>query len=175
MQKEGLQRNPWSILARSCFPRTDDPKQSRWRSLSCMGRSCRTRSHLQNVRSRILSLQAKLVDLSQKVRKWYPTSEKTFWLQPSVVYIKPFTPRSWRTTTQTHAILEVQTMEIVVEFFLHLVAMKRILVVVNKRGLWSNGATCCLQIFCENLRQIAFTISFYFVTDRSFTADGGLL
>ena len=45
------------------------------------------------------------------------------------VYIKKFTPRSWRTTTQTHAFLEVQTMEIVVEFFLHLVAMERILVV----------------------------------------------
>ena len=57
------------------------------------------------------------------------TNEKTFWLQPSVVYIEPFTPRSWRTTTQTRAQLEVQTMEIVVKFFLHLVAIERILVV----------------------------------------------
>ena len=35
------------------------------RCLSSMGRSCRRRSHLQNVRVRILELQAKLVDLSQ--------------------------------------------------------------------------------------------------------------
>ena len=59
----------------------------------------------------------------------YRTKKKTFWVQPSIVYSKPFTPISWRTTTQTHAPLEVQRMEIVVEFFLHLVAMERILVV----------------------------------------------
>ena len=40
--------------------------------------SRRTRSHLSNVRIRILSLQAKLVDHSQLVRKQYPTFEKTF-------------------------------------------------------------------------------------------------
>ena len=43
------------------------------------------------------------------------------------------------------------------------------------KGLRSNGATRCLQIFDENLRRMAFTNSFYFVTDGSFTADGGLL
>ena len=60
------------------------------------------------------------------------TNEKTFWLQPSVVYIKQFTPKSWRTTTETETLLEVQTMEIVVGFFLHLVAKGRILVVVPR-------------------------------------------
>ena len=50
IQKEGLQRNPWSILARLCSPWTNDPTRSRWRSLSCMGRSCRWRSHLSYVR-----------------------------------------------------------------------------------------------------------------------------
>ena len=64
MHKEGQPRNPWPILARSCFPWTNDWKQSRWRSLSCMGRSCRWRSHLSYVRRRILSLQEQLVDLS---------------------------------------------------------------------------------------------------------------
>ena len=72
---------------------------------------------------------------------------------------------------QTQALLEVQTMEIVVKFFLHLVAMERILLgglpknskKINKRGLRSNGATRCLQIFGKNLRRMAFTNSFYFV------------
>ena len=41
--------------------------------------------------------------------------------------------------------------------------------------LRSNVATHCLQNVGENLRQTAFKNSFYFVTDRSFTADGGLL
>ena len=69
------------------------------------------------------------------------TSEKTFWFQPSVVYIKPFTPRSWTTTAQAHALLEVLGMATVNEFFLNLVAMEWILVVflriqkkVNERG-----------------------------------------
>ena len=142
-----------------------------------MGRSCRTRSHLSNVRIKILSLQAKLVDLSQQVRKHYGTNEKTFWLQPSDVHCKPFTPRSWRKTTQAHALLVVPTMDTSIEFFLHLVAMDWILVVFLRiqrksikedacKGLRSNGATRCLQIFGENLRRMAFTNSFNVVTDR---------
>ena len=43
------------------------------------------------------------------------------------------------------------------------------------KGLWSIGATRCLQNFGENLRRKAFKNSFYFVTARSFTAEGGLL
>ena len=43
------------------------------------------------------------------------------------------------------------------------------------KGLRLNGATRYLQNFGENLRRKAFTNLFYFVTDRSFTADGGLL
>ena len=38
-----------------------------------------------------------------------------------------FTPRSWRTTTRAHTLLEVQGMETGIEFFLLLVAMARIL------------------------------------------------
>ena len=38
-----------------------------------------------------------------------------------------------------------------------------------KRMLRSNGATRCLKNFGENLRRMAFTKSFYSVTDRSFT------
>ena len=77
-------------------------------------------------------------------------------------------------------------METGIEFFFHLVAMERILVVFLRiqrksieedasKGLRLNGATRCLQIFGENLRRMAFTNSFYFITDRSFTVDGGLL
>ena len=65
MHQGKIHINPWSFLTRSCFPWTDDRKQSRWRCLSCMGHSCRTRSHLSNVRIWIFSPQAKLVDLPQ--------------------------------------------------------------------------------------------------------------
>ena len=101
-------------------------------------------------------------------------------------YIKPFTPRSWRTTTQADPLLEIQRMDTGIKFFFHLVAMERILVVFLRiqrksmkedasKGLRSNGATRCLQNFGKNLRQMAFMNSLCFVTDRSFTADGGLL
>ena len=186
MRKEGLLRNPWSILARSCFPWTDDSTQSRWRSLSCMGRSCRTRSHLSNVRIRILSLQAKLVDHSQEVRKRYPTSKKTFWLQPSVVHIKPFTPRTWRTTTRARTLLEVQRMETGIGFLLLLVAMERILVVFLRIQRKSRkreqakvsdrtGQPVVYRTLAKTSDKLAFMNSFYFVTDRLFPADGGLL
>ena len=141
-------------------------------SLYQMERSCSTRFHISNDRIRIFSLQTKLVDLSHLVWKHWRTIEKTFWLQPSVVYIKPFTPRSWRTTTQAHALLEVPETATVIEFFLHLVAMEWILVVFLRiqrksmkedacKGLWQNGATRCLPIFGSNLRRTAFTNLFY--------------
>ena len=99
---------------------------------------------------------------------------------------QPFTLRIWRTTTQAHALLEVPAAAIIIELFLLLVAMERILVVFLRiqrksmkedasKGLRSNGATRCLQNIGENLRQMAFMNSFYFVADSSFTADGGLL
>ena len=95
-------------------------------------------------------------------------------------------PRIWRTATQAHASLEVPATATVIEFFLHLVAMEWILVVSltiqrkcmkddASKGLRSNGANRCLQYFGENLRRMAFKNSSYFVTDRSFTADGSLL
>ena len=126
-----------------------------------MGRPCRTSFRLSNVRTRIFSLQTKLVDHSQWVWRHWRTTETPFWLQPSVVYTFPFTPRIWRTTTQAHALLEVPATAIVIEFFLHLVAMEWILVIFLRiqrksmkedacKGLRSNGATRCLQIFGEN-------------------------
>ena len=82
-------------------------------------------------------------------------------------------PRSWRTTTQADAPLEIQRMETGIEFFFHLVAMERILVVFLRiqrksikedasKGLRSNGATCCLQNFDEKLRRWLSRIQFFF-------------
>ena len=61
-------------------------------------------------------------------QKWWISVNKSG-DQGSVVYIKPFTPRSLLTTTQAHAPLEVTATATVIEFFLHLVAMEWILVV----------------------------------------------
>ena len=80
---------------------------------------------------------------------------------------------------------KLQRMETNIKFFLHLVTMERILVVFLRiqrksikedasKGLRSNGATRCLQNLGKNLIQMAFMNSFYFVRDRSFTADVGL-
>ena len=41
--------------------------------------------------------------------------------------------------------------------------------------LGKNGETRCLQYFRENPPKMAFKNSIYFVTDRSFTADSGVL
>ena len=111
-----------------------------------MGRSCRWRSHLSSVRRRILLLHEQLVDFFQLVGKWHPTIEKTFWFQTSVVYIKTFTPRSWRRPTRAHSLLEVQTMETGIEFFLYLVAMARILVVflrIHRKSRRKRQAKAC--------------------------------
>ena len=126
-----------------------------------------------------------LITLNKPGNNTQPLRKRSDFNQ-AFVYIKPFTPRSWRTTTQTHALLEVPATAIVIDFFLHLVAMEWILVVFLRiqrkstkedacKGLRSNGATRHLQIFGENLRRMAFTNFFCFVADRSFTADGGLL
>ena len=61
--------------------------------------------------------------------------------------MRTFTPRSWRTTTQANAILEVPATAIVIEFFSHLVAMERILVVFlriqrKSRNKWMQAKAC---------------------------------
>ena len=185
MHKEGLRRNPWPILARSCLPWANDWKQSRWRSLWCMGRSCRWITHLSYVRCRILLLQEQLVDLFQQLGRWHPTIEKTFWFQTSVVYIKTFTPWSWRRLSRAHSLLEVQTMETSIEFFLHLVAMARILVVflsIHRKSRRKKQAKACDRseqpVVYRTLAKTSdewLSRIHFFVTARSFTADVGLL
>ena len=103
----------------------------RWRSLYQNGWSCGQGFFPLHDGTRILSIQTELVALSQSVWKHW-TSGKSFWLQRSVVYIKPFTPRTWRTTTQAYAILEIPAMAPIIEFFLQLVPMEWILVVCKK-------------------------------------------
>ena len=80
-------------------------------------------------------------------------------------------------------------METGIEFFLHLVAMEameRILVVflrIQRKSIKRKRAKVCdrkgqpvvHRTLAKNLIRMAFTSSFYFVTDRSFTVDGGLL
>ena len=142
MHQEEIHRDSRSFLARFWLSYIYAQTWSRWRRLSQMGRSCRTRFHLSNDRTRIFSIQTKLVDLSQKV--WRPrTIEITFWLQSSVVYIKPFTPRIWRTTTQTANLVEVPGTATVIEFFFHLVAMEWILVVITRIQRKSNEEDAC--------------------------------
>ena len=78
-------------------------------------------------------------------------------------------------------------MEVGIEFVLYMVGMARLLVVffffekIQKvkeqasKVLGNNGETRCLQYFTRKPQKMAFKISFYFVTHRFFTADGGLL
>ena len=64
--KKKVPKNPWSIVGRSWFPCPNGWKQSRWRSLSTMGCSCKWRSHSPPVRTRKLPLQEQMVVPSQK-------------------------------------------------------------------------------------------------------------
>ena len=77
-------------------------------------------------------------------------------------------------------------MELGIEFLLYLVAVARFLVVclrIQRKSRKMRHAKACdliganryLQNFGENLKRMAFTNSFYFVTNGSFTADGGPL
>ena len=64
----------------------------------------------------------------------------------SVVYIKTFTSTSWRRPTRAHTLLKVQRMETSIEFFLHLVAMERILVVflrIQRKSRKKRQAKAC--------------------------------
>ena len=86
-------------------------------------------------------------------------------LNQAFFYSKPFTPRSWRTTTQADTLLETQRMENGTEFFLHLVGgngvnpgglpknSKKSIKEDACKDLRSNGTTRCLLIFVENLRR----------------------
>ena len=155
MHQEEIDKDSRSFLSRFWFSQSHARTWSRWRSLYQMGRSCRKRFHSLTWRNQNIFDANKIVDLSRWVwRHW--TIEKSCWLQPSVVYIKPFTPRIWRTSTQAHALLEVSGTATVIEFFFHLVAMEWILVVFPRiqrtsmkedvcKGIWKNHNTRCVR------------------------------
>ena len=154
MHQETFQRNPWSFLKGSWISYSHARTWSRWRSVYQMGWSCRQRLLSLHDRSRIFSIQTELVDYSQQVWKNW-TIEKAFWLQPSVVYTKPFTPRILRTTNQVDALPEVPAKATVIEFFLHMVAMEWILVVfiIQRKSITEDACS----VFGKNLRRTAFT------------------
>ena len=183
--KRELQRNPWPILARSCFPWTND-----WKTVE-MNKFVVHGTFLQ---MKITSIICQKKNTFTKNSWWISLNKSGNDTQPlgkrcdfkQALSSLTFTPTSWKRPARAHSLLEVQTMETSMEYFLYLVAMARNLVVFLKnsqkvkkeeasKGLWSIGATRCLQNFGENLRRMAFKNSFYFVTARSFTADGGLL
>ena len=127
VHQEGLFRDPYSLLDRfriSCIPAWT---WTRWRGLYRKGRSFGQEFLPLHDASRIFSIQTELVDLSHLVWK-HRTIEKSFWLQRSVVHIKPSTPRIWRTTTQADALLEVPETTQITEFFLKFVGMEWFLV-----------------------------------------------
>ena len=74
--------------------------------------------------SRVLSIQKEVADFFQEFWKTW-TRERSFWLQRRVDRITPSTPRIWRTTTLTSAILEVSKMAPIIEFFFQLVTIER--------------------------------------------------
>ena len=90
---------------------------------------------------------------------------KTFWFQASVVYLRTFTPRSWRRAIRSHSFLEEQTMAVGIEFVLYMAGMARLQVVffIQKvkeeasKVLGKNGETRCWQqrwlsrnhLFCD--------------------------
>ena len=95
----------------------------------------RTRISLITWQNQKISIQTELVHLSQQFWK--------HWTKRSVVYIKPSTPRIWRTTTQAHAILEVSILAPIIEFFFQLVAMEWFLVeliIIQRKS--TNELTC---------------------------------
>ena len=63
--------------------------------------------------------------------------------------LKTFTSRSWRRPTRAHSLLEVQTMETSIDFFLYLVAMTRILVVCKQRLVIDRGNLFCFRTLAK--------------------------
>ena len=156
MQTEKVPRNTWSILIRSWFPCSNDWKQSRWKSLSTMGCSCRWRSHLSFVRRRILLLQ-----------------EPCHWENVLISSMEENNSRP----------LLMEEMEVGIEFVLYMVGMAGLLVVFLKcRKLrkrqpksWEKKWDPLLTVLWRKTQKMAFKNSIYFVTDRSFAADSGPL
>ena len=150
-----------------------------------MGCSCR-RSHLSYCQKENTSTTGKIGGSLSISRETIPNPvRKRSDFNQALSTLNRLQPRSWRTTARAHILLEVQGGG------WHRVLpplggngenpgvlpknSKKVKKEVACKGLRSNGATRCLQNFGENFRRVAFKNSFYFVTARSFTADGGLL
>ena len=165
------------------------PEQSRWRCLSCIG------TFLQNKITPIRMSESEYFHYRQnwwitlnKSWKQYSTIEKTFWLQPSVVYFKTvYTKKLEDNNSGRCPTGNTKKWKPASSSSSNLVAMERILVVFLRiqrkslkedasKGLRSNGDD---PLFTELWRKPQtngfYEFILFFVTDRSFTADGGLL
>ena len=130
MEKERWPKNPWSILIRSWFPCLNDWKQSRWRSLSTMGCSCRWRSHSPFDKTRILLLQEWCLHSKSKVL--IPCHWGIVLISSNIVYLATITTRNRRRTTRAYLLLQAQTMAVGTEFIFYMVELARLMVVFLK-------------------------------------------
>ena len=170
MQKERLQRNPWSVLARSCFPWTDDSTQSRWRSLLCMGRSCRSKI------GGSLSISRETIP-----NQWENVLTSTKRCLHQTVYTEKLEdnnsgpcPTGSTRNGNRHRVLPPPGGN-----GEHPSGLpnnsKKVKKEAASTGLRSNGATRCLQNFGENLRRMAFKTSFILLQLARLQLTGGLL
>ena len=77
---------------------------------------------------------------------------------------------------RAHLFLQAQTMAVGIEFVLYMVELARLLVQGRgKQSLENEQRHAWLTLLWRKPQKMAFKNSIYFVTDRSFTTDGGLL
>ena len=182
-KKKKVPRNPWSIVGK-IISSPEWLKTNEMKKLVDDGMFLQMKIILVICHKRILLLLEQMVAPSQQGGFWLPTIEKTFWFQASGVYLRTFTPRSWRRTIRAYLFLQTQTVAVGIEFVLYMVEMARLLVVFfkfkqsqerGKQKFWEKRRDPFLTVSWRKPKKMAFKSSIYFVTDRSFTADSGLL
>ena len=101
----------------------------------------------------------------------------------SIVYFATITTRSGRRTTRAYLLLQAQTMAVGTEFIFYMVELARRLVVFlqfrksrrRRAKVLNERGDPLFIVLWQKPPKMAFKNSIYFVTDGSFTADGGLL
>ena len=183
MQKETVPRNSWPIPTISWIPYPNDWKSSRWRSWTTMRCSRGWRSHSPFDRTRILLRQEQnggfiptskvpipchweIVLISSK--RCLPCNDYNKKQEKNHTCLLTLTSTNHGSWHRVHLLHD--GIGKVPDGFLTIQKVKK-----EVSQVLSERLDPLLPVFWHKPSKMAFTNSVYFVTDGSFTADGGLL
>ena len=184
MQKKKVPRNPWPIFMRTYLPWANDLNIIEMKKIVDDGMLLQTKVILTTFQNRNTSSTRTSGCLIPIRRVLTPFHWEIVLISSERSLLRNVYTKTLEKTTCGYLLLQAQTMAVGTEFVFYMVELTRFLVIFlkfrnsrrgGKQSLENERSNPLLIVLWSKPPNMTFKNSIYFVTDRSFTADGGLL